>query len=385
MDEMNLRATGGNLLIGDLENPNKMPFSGVLTYLGVPSDQPPGGSGGRRVMIPIEVGKSALDSLVGMPINLAASMDDHDTSSVIGVIENARIGEETPKGTPIHVSGHIFAKSFPREATAIKQQQASLGFSYETAKTLLASADHNGEEIAVAKQLIFTGAAILFKHSAAYHSTSLAAKGDEDLREMIRQLQEKIADLEAKKLTESERRDFALPDKEMFPMPDEGHVRLAWDMVDRAKGLSEEERTQARHNILKRAQDMGMGTSDWKKPGDMKAGTEVDNDMEEKEVKAGTETEKDEQGADLTAAISALTEMVKSLKDEVAEIKAAKATEDKKPEAEVTAEPQRRSTTSLSAKFEKGEDAPQELFAAIDREGLDPVQSMAKKLAAVFS
>ncbi|UJF36537.1 hypothetical protein [Paenibacillus hexagrammi] len=179
MDELNLQAAGGNLLtLGSLDNPNKMPFKGVLTYLGVPSDNPPGGSGGLKVMIPVDVGQSALDSLKGMPVNLAASLDAHDTDAIVGIIEESFLGEETDKGVPVYISGHIFAKSFPDEARVIKASQSLLGFSYETARTKLGMGIYHGETVAVAQSLVFTGAAILYKDSAAYESTSLAAKKD---------------------------------------------------------------------------------------------------------------------------------------------------------------------------------------------------------------
>lgn len=156
-------------------NPNRMPFKGVLTYFDAPSDKPPGGSGGRKVLIPSSVGIPALESLKGMGVNLAAEADDHEVQHKIGVITDAYTGQMTAKGLEVFVEGHIFARDFPREASIIKLNQSSLGFSYETANTLLASQEINGEEIAVAESLVFTGAAILLKKAAAYQSTSIAA------------------------------------------------------------------------------------------------------------------------------------------------------------------------------------------------------------------
>lgn len=160
---------------GHSDNPNRMPFKGVLTYLDTPSDKPPGGSGGRKVLIPSSVGIPALDSLKGMGVNLAAEADDHEVTHKIGVITDAYTGQLTAKGLEVIVEGHIFAKDFPREAATVKLNQSSLGFSYETANTLLASQEVDGEEVAVAQSLVFTGAAILFKNAAAYQSTSIAA------------------------------------------------------------------------------------------------------------------------------------------------------------------------------------------------------------------
>jgi hypothetical protein len=163
----------------NLENPNRMPFKGVLTYFDAPSDKPPGGSGGRRVLIPSSVGIPALESLKGMGVNLASEMDDHQVTHKIGVITDAYTGRMTEKGLEVIVEGHIFARDFPREAAMIKLNQAKLGFSYETANTLLASQEIDGEEVAVVQSLVFTGAAILFKDAAAYQSTSIAASKEQ--------------------------------------------------------------------------------------------------------------------------------------------------------------------------------------------------------------
>lgn len=157
------------------DNPNRMPFKGIVTYFDAPSDKPPGGSNGRKVLIPSSVGIPALDSLKGMGVNLAAEADDHEVTHKIGVITDAYTGQLTAKGLEVIVEGHIFARDFPREAAMVKMNQSNLGFSYETANTLLASEEINGEDVAVARELVFTGAAILLKKAAAYQSTSIAA------------------------------------------------------------------------------------------------------------------------------------------------------------------------------------------------------------------
>lgn len=62
--------------------------------------------------------------------------------------------------------------------------------------------------------------------------------------------------------------DYAVPAKEKLPIrntPDDvSHTKLAWDMVDRTKGLSDEERSEARKRILHRAKELGIDTSNWK-------------------------------------------------------------------------------------------------------------------------
>lgn len=178
-ETLTLKASAVQFTLANVgDNPNRMPFKGVLTYFDAPSDKPPGGSGGRKVLIPSSVGISALDSLKGMGVNLAADADDHEVTHKIGVITDAYTGQLTAKGLEVIVEGHIFARDFPHEASTVKLNQSSLGFSYETANTLLASEEINGEEVAVAKSLVFTGAAILYKKAAAYQNTSIAASAN---------------------------------------------------------------------------------------------------------------------------------------------------------------------------------------------------------------
>ncbi len=56
---------------------------------------------------------------------------------------------------------------------------------------------------------------------------------------------------------------FAVPGKRALPMPDAAHTKMAWSMVDYTKGLSEAERAEAKRNILRRADELGINTSGW--------------------------------------------------------------------------------------------------------------------------
>lgn len=59
--------------------------------------------------------------------------------------------------------------------------------------------------------------------------------------------------------------NWAVPHKQKLRIDDEKHVRLAWDMVDRTKDLSDEERASARRRILAKAHKFGIDTSTWNK------------------------------------------------------------------------------------------------------------------------
>lgn len=57
--------------------------------------------------------------------------------------------------------------------------------------------------------------------------------------------------------------DFAVPAKRALPITDETHVRMAWDMLDYTKGLSDPERAEARRRILRKAHELGIHTDGW--------------------------------------------------------------------------------------------------------------------------
>lgn len=164
----------------DLEHPNKMPFSGILTYFDTPSDEAPHGSNGRKVLIPSAVGVPALDSMVGMAVNFVRGRE-HAPQDKIGIITDASAGEPTEHGTPVYISGFIYAHDFPDDALEIKMAQSSLGFSYETTNTLLTDSVYNGEAVALVTQVVFTGASILTASDGAYTKTSLAASAETEI------------------------------------------------------------------------------------------------------------------------------------------------------------------------------------------------------------
>jgi hypothetical protein len=58
-----------SLNIPDSAHPNKLPFSGVLTKIDVPSDSPPEASNGRRILVTRAAAEKAIDSLLGMRVN----------------------------------------------------------------------------------------------------------------------------------------------------------------------------------------------------------------------------------------------------------------------------------------------------------------------------
>jgi hypothetical protein len=68
-----------------------MPFSGVLTKLDQPSDGPPSGSGGKRIVLTKKAAEAALDTLLGMAVDFTPELDGHDPQAKIGVITGVEI------------------------------------------------------------------------------------------------------------------------------------------------------------------------------------------------------------------------------------------------------------------------------------------------------
>lgn len=153
-------------------HPNRMPFRGVLTRLDQPSDAPPGGSNGKRTILPTHVAEAALPSLLGMAVDFTPGFEGHDRKSKIGLITGAEI-----VGDSVEIEGFFYAKDFPDECEQIKAEKGALGFSYELDARIL---DLDADEWVI-DYCVFTGAAVLYKHLAAYTTTSLAAQAEQEL------------------------------------------------------------------------------------------------------------------------------------------------------------------------------------------------------------
>lgn len=149
------------------DHPNRMPFSGILTRLDQPSDAAPHGSGGRKVVLTREAAEKALPSLLGMAVDYRPDLSGHAPQNKIALITDATID-----GDAIHIEGFIYAADFPDAAARIRAAKDILGFSYEMKNVLVADP---GADTLVIESCCFTGAAILKKADAAYHTTSLAA------------------------------------------------------------------------------------------------------------------------------------------------------------------------------------------------------------------
>jgi hypothetical protein len=146
-------------------HPNRVPFEGVLTVVNTPSDRPPAGARGHRVLLTREAAEQAIPSLLGMAVDYRPGWDGHDSRCKIGVLTEAVLA-----GHNLAVRGYLYARDFPDVTKAIQAHaQNSLGMSYEIADASVADLR---SDIWKLTRVTFTGAAVLLRDKAAYRSTS---------------------------------------------------------------------------------------------------------------------------------------------------------------------------------------------------------------------
>lgn len=160
-------------------HPNRLPFRGVLTLVGMTSQRSPSGARGHRVMLTRSATEEALPSLLGMAVDYTPSLAGHDTRRKIGIITQADIVPMPQSKTSITgqvaVGGYLFAHDFPDVIEEIRTRpDSTLGMSYEIANITVPNQD---AAIWAVTNFTFTGAAVLRRDKAAYPQTwiSLAA------------------------------------------------------------------------------------------------------------------------------------------------------------------------------------------------------------------
>ena len=196
-------------------HPNRLPFRGVLTLVGVASRRAPTGAQRHRVMLTRKATEDALPSLLGMALDYAPALNAHDRRRKIGVITEAEIeplgksvssckfrvssgpscNSQRPGNVgqplnerdtkPLHaaadrslpsfyaggqvaVSGFLYAHDFSDVVEELRAGSGTLGMSYEITDAIVVSP---ASPIWAVTSFTFTGAAVLRKESAAYPET----------------------------------------------------------------------------------------------------------------------------------------------------------------------------------------------------------------------
>ncbi len=152
-------------------HPNRIPFTGVLCRLDEPSDRSPSGARGHRVILTKAAAEEALDSLLGMGLDLTPTWDGHDAQRKCGVITKAWID-----GVEVHVSGHLYCRDFPEIQRYVKPD-VEMGMSYELAD---AHVENMRTDVWKLTAATFTGAAILLREKAAYRRTRFSISASEE-------------------------------------------------------------------------------------------------------------------------------------------------------------------------------------------------------------
>jgi len=155
------------------EHPNRLPFRGVLTLVGVPSQHSPSGAQGHRVTLSYKATETALPSLLGMALDYSPAMDGHDARRKIGIITEAEIHSITTNTTTgqLSVGGFLYERDFPEVMQEIRAGKGVLGMSYEIANAWVPNTD---APVWTVTKFAFTGAAVLRRDKAAYPETWLA-------------------------------------------------------------------------------------------------------------------------------------------------------------------------------------------------------------------
>jgi hypothetical protein len=148
---------------------NKLPFKGVLLRVNEPSDKPPHGSQGHRILVRQDILDKRLSGLIGMAVNYDPSdMDEHQTSHKVGVITKA-----WREGRDVWTEGFVWKRDFPEAERDLKQK--ALGQSMELGSVWV---ENENAPVWDLTDFVFTGATILKKDAAAYTNTSLSASRD---------------------------------------------------------------------------------------------------------------------------------------------------------------------------------------------------------------
>ncbi|MGG0170968.1 3-oxoacyl-ACP reductase [Paenibacillus dokdonensis] len=281
------------------------------------------GAGGKKIRISSSVCDQYLQTFVGMAFNIdyVNGMTDHDPRFKVAVIEKAYRSMDGFAW----VDGYVYGKDFPDVIATIRYYNGlvekygwteyQFGASLEMTASVQNATDD--ENILDVMEFCGTGAAILFAESAAFKTTSFAAKNDKP-NEEVSDMDEKVL----KELLEGFKSDIAASITEV--KTEVGAIKTELESV----------------KATKEAEDK--------------------------------KNEEDQAAADLKAA----KDEAEALKQELADLKAGKTTE---PERKTATAAQLLAKFGKTMGEGEGEDHAS-FCATVDKMGLDSVQSLTLKL-----
>lgn len=148
------------------KHPNRVPVTGILTKLDVPSDSAPYGAQGHPLLITLRAAVEALPTLEGQALNFVDTFDTHNRQQKCGVIEHAWI-----KGSDLHISGYIYGHDFPQVVKKLQDPKVKMGMSYDA---ILLHVQDKREKVWTITELTFIGAAILLADTASMKTTLIS-------------------------------------------------------------------------------------------------------------------------------------------------------------------------------------------------------------------
>jgi hypothetical protein len=160
---------GAATILSEADHPNKMRVRGVLVRLDEPSTKPPHGAEGHLIIVPTDVAKKRLKTLIGMGLNYDPELEGHAQRRKVGVIEKAWID-----GKNLCIEGSIWKHDFPEAQKDLKQD--GLGMSMEIGDVHV---EDDNAKVWKITDLCFLGATILWKEAAAYYRTAAIAASQE--------------------------------------------------------------------------------------------------------------------------------------------------------------------------------------------------------------
>ena len=166
------------------EKPNWMPFTGVCLFTDTPSDGIPSSNCGidKPVMFPSDEVEKSIDTFENMGVNCvwpewgnpAEAFSGHDSRRKIGVISSASLS-----GNEVVIKGGLWAWDFEDVCDMVKVTKESLGWSVEVSMNI-----EETDEYYIAKNLEFSGCALLFSEDAAFKRSFLAAQKRKGVEKM---------------------------------------------------------------------------------------------------------------------------------------------------------------------------------------------------------
>jgi hypothetical protein len=176
------------------EKPNWMPFTGVCLFTDVPSDGVPGSDCGidKPVMFPKEEVEKSLSTFENMGVDCVWPeygcpeyvLSGHDTRNKIGVMTSASLDDNK-----VTIKGGLWAWDFSDVCDMVKVAKESLGWSVEVSMNA-----EDGGDYYIAKDLDFSGCALLFADDAAFSKTYLAAQKRKDVEHMNKEEMQAMLD-----------------------------------------------------------------------------------------------------------------------------------------------------------------------------------------------